>query len=102
MADLTPSNATAESLVAQSEGSEAKSVRAAIAELITEWCATGPVPIEEINGRVREYGFDVSPKTVQRAAKLARVVSTNPESPGGKRSYRFPDSLDTNEDKDPT
>jgi hypothetical protein len=92
---VAPSTASAESLVARSEGSEVRSERAAIAELIAQWCADGPVFVDEVARRVRDAGYEVSAKTVQRAAKRAGANAVPPVSAGGKWSYRLVGSVDT-------
>jgi hypothetical protein len=87
---------TASSLLAESGNAEDRSEQAEIADLLTDWTVDGvEIAVDETRTRLRQAGYDVSSKTIQRAAKRAGLTSSKPKGMGGKRYYMRPESPDT-------
>jgi hypothetical protein len=96
--DVGNAGHTATSLLTDGVDASERSERAEIAGLLREWTlGEGEVPVEEARTRLKRMGYEVSQKTIGRAATDAGLAPSKPSGMGGKRSYvraASPASLD--------
>jgi Bifunctional DNA primase/polymerase, N-terminal/AAA domain len=83
-----PSLVPAGALVAGMRDLREQNLRQEVAELLTAWTEDGPIAVEEARHRLAAEGLTVSHPTVRRAARLAGLVTSEPDGKGGPRYFR--------------
>jgi len=94
VADVKPSDVSAETLMAIAPTEDERSEQSEVADLLRSMCADGPRTVEDIRNQLTRSGFDLGEKTLQRARKRAGLVTGTPGRFGGKRSYMRPEHRD--------
>ena len=83
---LGESTHTANALLAEPASDDERSEQGEIATMLLELTADGPISVEDARKALRAAGYDVTPKTLQRARARAGLVTGQPSGFGGKRS----------------
>jgi hypothetical protein len=82
-----PSTVPKAALVAGLADHREQNTRDEIADLLNAWTESGPIAIHEVRRRLVADGYSVSHKTIQRAARKAGLVTSDPDGVGGPRRF---------------